>query len=126
MILAILYGAVSLFYLIYVFVVFILGEKVNSHVRVLFPFIHTYIYKKELKIISLGAVAIMTLIVMFGLMEGAIWAIIAAIILSLWEIYLSFKFYYPRKERINALGHFGIHSYITSYLIIIIVEKVVR
>lgn len=121
-ILAILYGAVSLLYFVYMMVLFFLGEKIDSHIKVVFPVIHAYLYKNELKLLSLGAVAIMTIVIMFGLMQGAIWAIVAAILLSAWEVVLAVKFYHPRKERINAAGHLVIHATIVVYLIIVVIH----
>jgi len=121
-ILAILYGAASLVYLVYMLVLFFLGEKIDSHIKIVFPVIHTYVDKNELKILSLGAVSIMTIVIMFGLMQGALWAIIAAIILSISEVFLAFKFYFPRNEKLNTVGHLAMHATIAIYLIIIVVH----
>lgn len=124
-ILAIFYGATSMFYLTYAVVVFVFDEKANPHIRILFPVIHTHITKREVKVLSFVAVTVMTTLVMLGLMRNSAWAVVVAIILSLWEVVLACVFYYPRKEKLNAIMHFVLHSIIVVYLIAVFLQVII-
>lgn len=121
-ILAIAYGLVCFFYLAYASIVAVKKENMKGQLKVLFPVIHDYVPEIKRIVLSLLAVATMTLIIAAGLVQEQPWAMVAATLLSIWEVILSYGFYYlRRKEIINAAGHFIIHIIIAYYLIITII-----
>jgi len=117
-VLYIAYVLVGLFYAVSGILLAVRPHTIRDHIPRLFPLLGAINFKRELNILSLISVSLILFFVSSGLFAATLEAQIAAFLLSLWEVLLSFFFYWNRNEGYMTYLRLGLHSLLCIILII--------
>ena len=113
------YFTVAIFYIISGIILWWNEETIKHRIPSWFPLLHSFSFKRNATALNLVIMGMVLFVTGLSLTYRGFFGMTSALTLSLWEIFLSFVFYWKRKEGAQAVGHFVIHGAIVFFLILI-------